>query len=339
MVFHRSKKKGMKRYNYLVLAFKHEGKGYQIQRYIGQGKMGQSSIDALKVKDSDWFTNEALKKKAQLASKHYSQGFLTRDEVLKLELVRYAFSAYCKHFFPNEVERLERDFELDYIYSTTATEGNTSTLAEVTRLLENGLSPKGRSLREIYEIRNYKDVLEYRKGFRKDISMKFILRLHELIQRDIDQYTLGALRRIEVGISGSDVELVPAAFVEEELYKLLLWCSKEKDLLHPVELAARFHVRFENIHPFTDGNGRVGREIFNWMVTRSGFPPLNFNVMRRDEYLDGLEKAHHGDYSLFMEYIIENYLEQMRKRLGNNPLKEVLIFERTKKIKQKKETA
>jgi Fic family protein len=126
------------------------------------------------------------------------------------------------------------------------------------------------------------------------------------------------------------VELVPAAFIEEELYTLLLWFSKEKDQLHPVELAARFHVRFEQIHPFTDGNGRVGREIFNLMVTRSGYPPLNFNVMRRDEYLDGLEKAQHGDYGLFFEYIIENYLEQMRKRLGNSPLKDVLIVKRTK---------
>jgi Fic family protein len=324
----------MKRYNYLVLAFKHEGKGHQIQRYIGKGKMGQSKIKELKVKYSDWFINESLKKKAQLASKYFTSGFLTIEEVVELERVRYAFLAYRKRFFPNEVEKLERDFELDYIYSTTATEGNTSTLAEVTRLLEDGISPKGRSLREVYEIRNYKDVLDYRKGFKKDLSMKFILRLHELIQRDIDQYTLGALRRIEVGISGSDTELVPAAFIEEELYKLLLWCSKEKDQLHPVELAARFHVRFENIHPFIDGNGRVGREIFNWTVTRSGYPPLNFNVMRRDEYLDGLERAQHGDPRLFLKYIIENYLEQMRKRLGNSPLKEVLIVEKTKKNKQ-----
>jgi Fic family protein len=328
----------MKRYNYLVLAFKHEGRGHQIQRYIGQGKMEQSAIKDLKVKYSDWFTNEALKNKALLATKKYSLGFLTTDDVLKLERVRYAFIAYCKRFFPNEVEKIERDFELDYIYSTTATEGNTSTLAEVTRILEDGISPKGRSLREVYEIRNYEDVLEYRKGFKKEISMKFILRLHELIQRDIDQYTLGALRRIEVGISGSDVELVPAAFIEEELNQLLLWCSKEKGQLHPVVLAARFHVRFEEIHPFTDGNGRVGREIFNWMVTRSGYPPLNFNVMRRDEYLDGLEKAQHADYRPFMEYIIKNYLEQMRKRLGNSPLKDVLIVERTKKTKQRKET-
>jgi len=331
MVFHRTKKIGKNHYNYLVFAFKHKGKEYQVQKYLGQGKMKQSEIRGLMVEYKDWFKNEALKKKSAMAAKNYTSTGLTNDELLSLELIRNAFYEYSKRFYPNEVEKLERDFELDYIYSTTATEGNTSTLAEVTRILEDGISPKGRSLREVYEIRNYTEVLEYRKGHRKDISMKFMLRLHELIMRDIDQYTLGAFRRIEVGISGSDTELVPATFVMEELLKLLSWFSKKKDKMHPVELAARFHARFEEIHPFTDGNGRVGREIFNWMVTRGGFPSLNFNVMRRNDYLDGLERAQHGDHRLFLEYIINNYLEQMRKRLGNNPLKDVLIVEKREK--------
>ena len=60
------------------------------------------------------------------------------------------------------------------------------------------------------------------------------------------------------------------------------------------------------------------------MVIERGFPPLNFNVKRRDEYLDGLVSAGHDEFHPLLDYIIENYKDQMRTRLGNDPLKDVL---------------
>jgi Fic family protein len=324
MVFHKIKKKGTKSYNYLILAFKFKGRGYQIQRYIGTGKIGRKKTSDLKTEYHDWFRNEALKKRAKISAARFASTILTSGKLELIEKIRFVYSEYCRRFFPNEVEKLERDFELSYIHSTTATEGNTSTLEDVTRLLEDGITPKGRSLREVYEIRNFEDVLAFRKKYRKGPSLKLILKSHKLVMRDIDLYTIGALRRIEVGIRGSDVRLVPAVLVEEELYKLLMWYQEEKEKIHPIELAAQFHERFEQIHPFTDGNGRVGRELFNIIVTQKGYPPLNFNVKRREEYLDSLESAQRGDLRPFMDYIIENYLEQMRTRLGDHPLKDVL---------------
>jgi len=328
MVFFRVKKRGGRSYNYLVLNFKHDGKTSQVQRYIGVGRMGKRRKDELLREHRDRLFDEGLRKRAALSAARFISTVLGGDEKELLERIRLVYSEYRRRFYPNEVVRLERDLELSYIHSTTATEGNTSTLEEVTRLLEDGISPKGRSLREVYEIRNFQDVLAFRKKGGKDVSMRTILRLHGLVMRDIDEFTSGALRRIEVGIRGSDVRLVPAIFVEEELYKLLSWYDKEKEKekgrMHPVELAARFHARFEEIHPFTDGNGRVGREIFNRMVIERGFPPLNFNVKRRDEYLDALASAGHGGFHPFLEYMIENYKDQMRTRLGNDPLKDVL---------------
>jgi fido (protein-threonine AMPylation protein) len=323
MVYHKIKKIKGRSYNYLIESLKFNGKVYQIQKYLGPKKMKENDIVRSIEEHCEWFQIEKVKKKASLSTSDIKSKILSSKQLTLLETIRYSFREYYRGLHPNEIERLEREFDIGYVHSTTSTEGNTCTLSEVTRILEDHLSPKGRSLREVYEIRNYEEVLRFRKRYKGNISKKFILKLHKLVMKDVDLYTLGAFRRIEVAILGSETNPVPAIFVEEEMYKLLNWFQNNKDKLHHVELATEFHVRFEAIHPFTDGNGRVGREIFNLMITRGGFPPFNFDVKYRDEYLDGLEIAQNDDISQIMNYILDHFVEQMMQRLRNNPLKEV----------------
>jgi Fic family protein len=323
MVFHRVKKIKGKSYNYLVESFKFEGKVHQVQKYIGPGKIKRAEIEDAKIKYMDWLKTEVLRKKAFLSASGYKSNVLTSKQLELLETLKHTFKEFNRGLHPNELERLNREFDIGYVHSTTATEGNTCTLGEVTRILENNLSPKGRSLREIYEIRNFEEVLRFRKDYKGKINKYFILKLHKLIMKDIDLYTLGTFRRIEVAILGSDTTPVPAIFVEEEMDELLNWHQKKKNKMHPVELATRFHVRFEAIHPFTDGNGRVGREIFNFMVTRKGFPAFNFHIKNRDQYLDGLETAQKGDLTLIFRYILDNYTEQMKAKLRNHSMKDL----------------
>jgi Fic family protein len=323
MVYHRVKNIKGRPYNYLIESFKFKKKVYQIQKYLGSKKMKRTEITEAMEEHWDWFQKEKIRKKASLSAKEFKSSIYSSEQLNQLEAIRLSLREYYRGLHPNEIQRLEREFDIGYVHSTTSTEGNTCTLSEVTRILENNLTPKGRSLREVYEIRNFEKVLEFRKRYKGSLSKKFILKLHELIMSDIDLYTLGTFRRIEVSILGSDTTPVPAILVEDEVEKLLKWYLKNKEKMHPVELATRFHVRFEAIHPFTDGNGRVGREVFNFMITRSGFPALNFNVKFRDEYLDGLEMAQKGDLALIMRYILENFIHQMRTRLQNNPLKDL----------------
>jgi Fic family protein len=323
MVFHRVKMIKGRSYNYLIESFKFKGTVHQVQKYIGSKKMKRTEIREAMEEHWDWFQKEKIRKNASLSAKEFKSSIYSSEQLNQLEVVRLSLREYYRGLHPNEIQRLEREFDIGYVYSTTSTEGNTCTLSEVTRILENNLTPKGRSLREVYEIRNFEKVLEYRKGYKGPLSKKFILKLHKLIMKDIDLYTIGTFRRIEVSILGSDTTPVPAIFIEEEIEELLKWYLKNIDKIHPVELATRFHVRFEAIHPFTDGNGRVGREIFNFMVTRSGFPALNFNVKYRDEYLDSLETAQKNDFALIMGYVLQNYIQQMITRLQYNPLKDL----------------
>jgi Fic family protein len=325
MVYHRVKTVKGRSYNYLIESFKLRGQVHQIQKYLGSKKMKNNDIESSIEEHCEWFQTEKVKRKSTLSASDFKSEILSSKQLTQLETIRYSFREFYRGLHPNEIERLEREFDIGYVYSTTSTEGNTCTLSEVTRILEDQLTPKGKSLRAIYEIRNFEEVLRLRKGYKGDISKKFILKLHELIMKDIDFYTLGTFRRIEVAILGSKTALVPAIFVEEEIDKLLKWYHKNKEKIHPVELATEFHVRFETIHPFTDGNGRVGREIFNLMITRTGFPPFNFDVKFRDEYLDGLENAQNGDLGKISNYVLDHFVEQMKLRLRRNPLREVFV--------------
>lgn len=319
MVFNRIKRVKQKKYNYLVENFKVDNKVYQVQKYIGIGKKNKSEIKNLKEKYSNWFKKTIIEKKATLSISNYKSDLLSKKQLLKLVTILYIFKEFKKNLHPNEIETIERDFNIGYIHSTTATEGNTCTLAEVTRILDDSISPKGKSLREIYEVRNFEDVLKYRNTYKGKLSKNFILKLHELVMRDIDSFTLGTFRRIEVAIRGSDTTPVPAIFINEEIDKLIGYYNQNKEIIHPVELATYVHVKFEEIHPFTDGNGRVGREIFNLIVTRKGYPQMNFDINKRDEYLDGLEMANKGKFIPILNYVINNYVEQMEIRIRNSP--------------------
>jgi Fic family protein len=323
MVYHRFKEVKGRSYNYLIGSFKFNGKVHQIQKYIGPGKIRSTEIEEAMEKHWDWFLVEKIKRKASLSSSGYKSKTFSLKQLTRLEAIHYAFHEFNRGLHPNEIERIEREFDIGYVHSTTSTEGNTCNLSQVTRIMEDHITPKGKSLREIYEIRNYEEILRYRKGYKGTISKKFILRLHELVMKDIDLYTLGNFRRIEVSILGSETIPVPAIFIDDEINKLLKWYQGKKDKMHPVEIAAIFHTRFETIHPFADGNGRVGREIFNLMVTKVGFPPFNFDVRYRDEYLDGLESAQKGDLRRINNYVLDRYEEQMKLRLRRNPLKEL----------------
>jgi hypothetical protein len=155
----------------------------------------EEEIENLKAKYLVWFINKVITKKANVSADNYNSKILTKQQILTYEKIKFIYKDFIKNLHPNEIEILERDFDINYIHSTTATEGNTCTLAEVTRILEDSLSPKGKSLREVYEVRNFEGVLLYRKNYKKDLTREFILKLHEMAMRDIDEFTLGVFRK------------------------------------------------------------------------------------------------------------------------------------------------
>jgi Fic family protein len=227
----------------------------------------------------------------------------------------------------NEIDVYELNFDTKYIQGTTAIEGNTLSLKQAHDLLIDGLMPKNKSLREINEVQNFKQVKLYRDKYRGKVSMDFILTLHSLIMNNIDVNSAGTFRRTDdIWIQGCDIRVTPAELIEEELSSAIdrYYERIEVKSVHPFEAAVLFHFDFELIHPFTDGNGRVGREIFNYMLKRGGYPRLLFLGADREKYINSLHLGNEERYGEMIEIFYSLIYEQRWHILTEN-LKKVVV--------------
>ncbi len=220
-----------------------------------------------------------------------------------LALIKQLYHDFLSDLYLSEIDRYEREFNIRYVHNTTGIEGNTLSLRETAMIMEDGIAPAGKHLREIHEVENYKRAFRFMKGSKGDISKDLILKLHDLIQRNIDHDSAGNLRRIGVNITGSEWQPTPAILIDAELDKLISWYRENQNNIPPFELASLFHIRFLQIHPFTDGNGRVGRELLNYTLARNDYPPIIIPIERREEYMDDLTLADEGDPLPLMEFL------------------------------------
>jgi fido (protein-threonine AMPylation protein) len=233
-----------------------------------------------------------------------------------LVFARRLYHLFLAKKYPSDLEKYKEEFEIRYVHSTTTIEGNTLTLKETAMVLDRGVTPKAKELREIYEVENYKKLRVYVNDYTGDINLKFLCKLHEFIQRNIDDDSAGQLRRIVVGIAGSKWEPPPAIAVEDELDDLLVWYDENRRLMNPLELAGIFHHRFLQMHPFKDGNGRVAREILNFILERNNYPPIVVPISSRLEYFELLSNADNGNVAPLLEFFATCIMEDWAKAIS-----------------------
>ncbi|MDK2916757.1 MAG: hypothetical protein PWR25_1314 [Euryarchaeota archaeon] len=239
---------------------------------------------------------------------HYSFNALDRTRAADLETLRY-FYGLLQEFYPDESERYVDAMYLRYVQGTTAIEGNTISLQEAQELLEHNISPAGKRMEEVYEILNFINLRRYLKGYTGDITERLVRKIHEILMSDLLRNP-GDYRNIQVGIERVDYEPPPAILVPEEMRALIGWYRQNKRRLNPFELAVVLHTKFEMIHPFVDGNGRVGRALMNFVLERAGYPTLYLGLEHRSAYLDALAKSDGGDYAPIIETLYTIYREQ-----------------------------
>jgi Fic family protein len=229
---------------------------------------------------------------------------LSKEDKKILEKIRKDFSKEPKENYENRYE----SFCSLFTYDSTGIEGNTMTLEETSFLLFEGIVPKEKSLREIYEVTNHKKAFDYILNHRGDITKEFILKLHELVVFNTLRHDLlsqiGKYRTVQVFI-GRSIPPKPQD-VPDKMGGLLRWYSSNKKILHPLVLASHFHEEFEKIHPFVDGNGRVGRLLINFIMRKNGFPMINIPKKKRFKYYEVLYDAQYkNNLKPFVKFLID----------------------------------
>jgi len=200
-----------------------------------------------------------------------------------------------------EVERLREQFVVEYTYNSNAIEGNTLTLRE-TDLVLRGLTIGQKPLKDHMEAVGHKEAFEFVSELVKDkvpMSESIIKQIHYLVLAD-KKDDRGVYRRVPVRIMGAQHEPVQPYLIQPKMEQLLIDFAESTE--HIVTKLARFHIEFEGIHPFIDGNGRTGRLLVNMEFMKVGFPPINIKFTDRIAY-----------YNAFDEYHIKHNLSAMEK--------------------------
>ena len=284
---------------YLVKDIRVKDKKAKITKFIGTER--PDPAQALRLSDVHrWeIENKIVAKKVEMSSQLYHTDLMpaetAKESITTIEELKFLTLAVNQFITPKEAEASEKGIEADYIHGTTSIEGNSINRQDTRRLLEESIIPEGKSLREINEIQNFRNVKRYRDKFEGPVTLEFIRKLHGLIMNNIDQEAAGEFRRIDrVGIDGRDFLLSPAIMIESELDELIKrYYERLARGSHPFMEAVLFHHGFERIHPFTDGDGRVGREVLNFMLMAEKYPRLLF-IRDRELYLKALARGDDG---------------------------------------------
>ena len=206
-----------------------------------------------------------------------------------------------------EVARLNEEFIVEFTYNSNAIEGNTLTLRE-TDLVLRGLTIDKKPLKDHMEAVGHKEAFEFVSELVKNnvpISESVIKQIHYLVLADKKE-DRGVYRRVPVRIMGAQHTPVQPYLIAPKMEELLRNFVESTE--HIVTKLARFHIEFEGIHPFIDGNGRTGRLLVNLELMKAGYPPIDIKFTDRIAYYNAFDEYHVKRNLSAMENLFAGYV-------------------------------
>ena len=211
---------------------------------------------------------------------------ITIEELLNKVKIKKDILASLRPLDKSEIQRLQEDFIIESTYNSNAIEGSTITLDETYMILKEGITVGGKSLKEHLEIIGFKEafdyVLELAKNKESALTERDILDIHYLVLQDNKQ-SRGIYRSVPVRVGS---HIAPQPYLIRPLMENLLRDNEEWSKDNILEAVSKFHLEFETIHPFIDGNGRTGRLILNLELIKNGFLPINIKYKDIETYFN-----------------------------------------------------
>ena len=208
-----------------------------------------------------------------------------------------------------ELSRLKEEFTVEYTYNSNAIEGNTLTLRETDMVLR-GLTISQKPLKDHLEAVGHRDAFDFICDLVKEqapIQESVIKQIHYLVLAD-KRDDRGVYRRVPVRIMGARHEPVQPYLIQPRMEQLLLDFAQSTE--HIIPRLARFHIEFEGIHPFIDGNGRTGRLLVNLELMKAGFPPIDIKFTDRLAYYNAFDAFFEKHDLSAMENLFAGYLNE-----------------------------
>ena len=253
-----------------------------------EGRAWKIPIDAIKPADGRYKTKESL---------------LSQIDRKKKELDGK------RPLTEGELTRLNEEFTVEYTYNSNAIEGNTLTLRE-TDLVLRGLTIDQKPLKDHMEAVGHKEAFDFVSELVKEkceINERVIKQIHCLVLAD-KKDDRGVYRRLPVRIMGAAHEPVQPYLIVPKMEELLRnYLASEE---HIVTKLARFHIEFEGIHPFIDGNGRTGRLLVNLELMKAGYPPIDIKFTDRIAYYNAFDEYHVKHNLKAMESLFAKYINE-----------------------------
>jgi len=286
---------------YLIHSYRDSGRVQKIRKYLGKNL----SKNALREKEE-----KAKEKIKELLDKINTNVFSFNLTKKQVEILN-KYNDKIKIFHLSEKEWI--NFTEDFVYNTNAIEGSTIEEDEVPRILKK---KKAKNDEEI-ETKGVAKAVKYIRKTKDDLSLGLLLKLHKLCFQDSKPFA-GKFRRVNVVIRNAFGEIIHTGVPKEELREYLAdfikWYKENKDEFKPLVLAAILHNQFEHIHPFQDGNGRVGRLLLNFILLKSRYPPINIMLEDRREYYQTLQEySRRDDLKPTLKFLIKQYKKTLKE--------------------------
>ncbi len=280
------RKVGKKKKYYLAHSFREGKKIRKIRRYLGVD-LSQEKLDK-------------LKRRAEEIIKQQIESYKIISDPLRHELSEkeLGFIKELEDKGKVEIKHLSGEdwkiFTELFTYSTNAIEGSEVNQREVKDILEEGMWPHDVSKRDISETYGVAEAVKYIRKTKEHISIRLIKMLHYIVFKNSKAFAGKFRSKEEVVVRdqlGNILHIgAPSNRIKGLLEELIDWYNKNSNRYPPILLTAVVHNQFETIHPFQDGNGRVGRLLLNNILLKHRYPPVNISFRNRREYYKTLQE-------------------------------------------------
>jgi len=314
------RKEGKKEKYYLSHSYREGKKVHKIRKFLG--------------KDIDDIT---LKERIEKARK------IILEEIEQYKLIEDPLKTPLSEKEINWIESIEKDIELKithlsekdwnyfseiFSYNTNAIEGSQLTRKEVKEILEKDKWSEDSSKEDIAETYGVAEAIKFIRDSKTHITVEFIKEIHKIVFKNSKSFA-GRLRKKgeEVVVMDGTGRVIhqgaPQSRIIFLLKELVAWYNKNKKKYPALVLGAVVHDQFENIHPFADGNGRVGRILLNNILIKNNLPPINIDLNNRKEYYTSLQEYQKkGNLKPTIDLLVKEY-KKLKKVLGDHKKKKV----------------